>query len=73
MNHAFFKAFLFRNAGSIIHYLKDEQDFRNIGVLIKSNPYLHFAYLLGTLSLVAMPYYSGFFSKDMNLENLAHT
>ena len=73
INHAFFKAFLFINAGSIIHYLKDEQDFRNIGVLIKSNPYLHFAYLLGTLSLVAMPYYSGFYSKDLILENLAHT
>eukprot|EP00835_Amoeboradix_gromovi_P001173 NODE_48_length_27236_cov_0.507573.p5 type:complete len:132 gc:universal NODE_48_length_27236_cov_0.507573:13807-14202(+) len=37
VNHAFFKAFLFINAGSIIHHLKDEQDFRNIGVLIKSN------------------------------------
>eukprot|EP00834_Sanchytrium_tribonematis_P002317 NODE_69_length_24986_cov_0.236670.p2 type:complete len:132 gc:universal NODE_69_length_24986_cov_0.236670:23832-24227(+) len=38
VNHAFFKAFLFINAGSIIHHLKDEQDFRNIGLLIKSNP-----------------------------------
>lgn len=73
VNHAFFKAFLFINAGSIIHHLKDEQDFRNIGVLIKSNPWLHFAYLLGTLSLIAMPYFSGFYSKDLILEDLAHS
>lgn len=73
INHAFFKAFLFINAGSIIHYIKDEQDVRNIGLLIKTNPWLHFSFLIGSLSLIAFPYFSGFYSKDLILEDLANT
>jgi NADH:ubiquinone oxidoreductase subunit 5 (subunit L)/multisubunit Na+/H+ antiporter MnhA subunit len=33
-NHAFFKALLFLSAGSLIHSLSDEQDFRKSGNLI---------------------------------------
>jgi len=33
-NHAFFKALLFLSAGSIIHSLMDEQDFRKSGSLV---------------------------------------
>jgi len=73
INHAFFKAFLFINAGSIIHYIKDEQDYRNMGQIIKTNPWLNLAFILGTFSLIAMPYFSGFYSKDLVLDDLAHS
>ena len=64
LTHAFFKALLFLGAGSIIHGCHDEQDIRKMGGLAKLMPRTTFAYLCGTLALVAFPFTSGFFSKD---------
>ena len=68
MNHAFFKALLFLSAGSIIHAVKDEQDMRKMGGLIKSIPLTYIMIFIGSLSLMGFPYLTGFYSKDLILE-----
>ena len=67
-NHAFFKALLFLSAGSIIHAVADEQDFRKLGGLHKLLPLTYFSFLIGTLSLLGFPFMSGFYSKDIIFE-----
>ena len=64
MTHAFFKALLFMAAGIVIHSLMAEQDMRKMGGLRKYLPKTYIAFLAGSLALVAIPTFSGFFSKD---------
>jgi NADH-quinone oxidoreductase subunit L len=64
MTHAFFKALLFMAAGIVIHSLMAEQDMRKMGGLRKYLPLTYIAFLAGSLALVAIPTFSGFFSKD---------
>ena len=64
MTHAFFKALLFMAAGIVIHCLMAEQDMRKMGGLRKYLPLTYIAFLAGSLALVAIPPFSGFFSKD---------
>jgi NADH-ubiquinone oxidoreductase chain 5 len=68
VNHAFFKALLFLGAGAVIHAFADEQDVRKMGGLIKFLPVTYSVMLVGTLSLLATPYLTGFYSKDLILE-----
>jgi NADH-ubiquinone oxidoreductase chain 5 len=69
MNHAFYKALLFLGAGSVIHAVKDNQDFRKYGGLIGYLPLTYSVMLIASLSLVAIPYMTGFYSKDFILES----
>jgi NADH-quinone oxidoreductase subunit L len=62
--HAFFKALLFLAAGVVIHHLHGEQDLRAMGGLKDALPRTHLAFLVGTLALVGLPVFSGFWSKD---------
>jgi NADH-quinone oxidoreductase subunit L len=64
MTHAFFKALLFLAAGLVIHALADEQDIRLMGGLRRLMPFTFVAFVVGSLSLVGIPPFSGFFSKD---------
>jgi NADH-quinone oxidoreductase subunit L len=64
MTHAFFKALLFLAAGIVIHALAGEQDIRRMGGLRKLMPKTYAFFLVGALSLVGLPPFSGFFSKD---------
>ncbi|HWE81186.1 MAG TPA: NADH-quinone oxidoreductase subunit L [Gaiellaceae bacterium] len=64
MTHAFFKALLFLAAGIVIHALTGEQDIRNMGGLGKAMPHTRRAFLIGSLALVGIPPFAGFFSKD---------
>ena len=64
MTHAFFKALLFLAAGLVIHHLDGEQDMRKMGGLKKVMPRTHLAFLVGSLALVAIPIFAGFWSKD---------
>jgi NADH-quinone oxidoreductase subunit L len=64
MTHAFFKALLFMSAGLVIHHLGGEQDIRRMGGLRTAMPRTHAAFLVGTLALVGIPIFSGFWSKD---------
>ncbi len=64
LTHGLFKALLFLCAGSIIHSLKGQQDIRFMGGLRKFMPMTFLCYSIGALSLMALPPFSGFFSKD---------
>jgi NADH-quinone oxidoreductase subunit L len=64
MTHAFFKALLFLAAGVVIHHLAGEQDMRRMGGLRRDLPRTHIAFLIGTLALVGIPPFAGFWSKD---------
>jgi NADH-ubiquinone oxidoreductase chain 5 len=68
VNHAFFKALLFLAAGSVIHAMSDQQDIRRLGGLIKFLPFTYTAILIGSLSLMALPWLTGFYSKDLIIE-----
>jgi NADH-quinone oxidoreductase subunit L len=64
VTHAFFKALLFLAAGIVIHHLSGEQDIRKMGGLRKALPLTHVTFLIGTLALVGIPPFAGFWSKD---------
>jgi NADH-quinone oxidoreductase subunit L len=64
VTHAFFKALLFLAAGSVILVLHHEQDVRKMGGLAKVMPMTYVCFLVGALALVALPPFSGFYSKD---------
>lgn len=68
INHGWFKALLFLCAGSVIHAMRDEQDMRKYGGLIRQLPYTGMLYIIGTLGLIGWPYMSGFYSKEKILE-----
>jgi NADH-ubiquinone oxidoreductase chain 5 len=68
VNHAFFKALLFLGAGAVIHSFADQQDVRRMGGLIKFLPFTYSVMLVGSLSLLATPFLTGFYSKDLIIE-----
>jgi NADH-ubiquinone oxidoreductase chain 5 len=68
VNHAFFKALLFLAAGAVIHSMADQQDIRKLGGLQKFLPFTYTAILIGSISLMALPWMTGFYSKDLIIE-----
>jgi len=64
INHAYFKALLFLSAGSLIHALSDEQDLRRMGALRKILAFTYVAMTIGSISLMGIPFTSGFYSKE---------
>jgi len=68
MTHAFFKALLFLAAGSVIIGMHHDQDMRNMGGLRKYMPITWITSLLGTMALIAVPFFAGFYSKDSIIE-----
>jgi len=75
LTHAFFKALLFLGSGSVIHAMEhgahhvhdhhtDPQDMRNMGGLRHKMRASYWAYLFGTLALVGIFPFAGFWSKD---------
>jgi len=69
VNHAFYKGLLFLGAGAVIHAVADNQDFRKYGGLISYLPLTYSVMLIASLSLVAIPFMTGFYSKDFILES----
>tara|TARA_Y100001970_G_C14259053_1_gene878021 strand:- start:6643 stop:8571 length:1929 start_codon:yes stop_codon:yes gene_type:complete len=67
--HAFFKALLFLGSGAVIHAMSDEQDMRKMGGIWKSIPLTYSMMWVGSLALAGVPFFSGFFSKDIILES----
>lgn len=65
ITHAMFKAMLFLGSGSVILGCHHEQDMREMGGLRKYMPITAITFLIGTLSISGMPFFSGFWSKDM--------
>ena len=66
--HACFKALLFLSAGSVLIIMQDEHDIRKMGGLRKYMPITYVTFLIGALSLSAIPPFSGFYSKDSIIE-----
>lgn len=73
LTHACFKALLFLSAGSVIITLHHERDMRKMGGLRKYLPATYVTFLIGALSLAAIPPFAGFYSKDTLIEAIAHS
>jgi NADH-ubiquinone oxidoreductase chain 5 len=69
INHAFYKGLLFLGAGAVIHAVVDNQDLRKYGGLISFLPLTYTVILIASLSLVALPFMTGYYSKDFILES----
>jgi NADH-quinone oxidoreductase subunit L len=68
MVHAFFKALLFMGAGVIILGLEEEHNMFKMGGLRRQVPLTFWTFLIGSLSLAALPLVTaGFYSKDLIL------
>nr|YP_010693414.1 NADH dehydrogenase subunit 5 [Gonopsis coccinea]WCB99296.1 NADH dehydrogenase subunit 5 [Gonopsis coccinea] len=70
--HAFFKSLMFLCAGLIIHCMNNNQDIRYMGNLINSIPLTCSCFCVSVLCLCGFPFLSGFYSKDLILENLSY-
>ncbi|MDS0257767.1 NADH-quinone oxidoreductase subunit L, partial [Thermoplasmatales archaeon AK] len=64
ISHALFKALLFMSAGAILIALMDLRDTREMGGLWRRMPVTVTLLFIGSLSLVAFPGTTGYFSKD---------
>jgi len=73
MTHAIFKALLFLGAGSVIHGMSGTQEIHKMGGLRHKMPWTFWTFLMGTLAISGIPGFSGFFSKDMILEQVWHS
>ena len=67
--HAFFKALLFLGAGSVIHAMSGEQDMRKMGGIWREIPVTYVLMWIGSLALAGVPFFAGFYSKDIILES----
>nr|AMW67950.1 NADH dehydrogenase subunit 5 [Stenobiella sp. YW-2016] len=71
LTHALFKALLFMCAGSIIHNVKNNQDIRNLGSILKNLPLTITCMNVANLALCGIPFLAGFYSKDLILEMMS--
>ncbi len=62
LNHALFKSLLFFGAG-VINNLGHERDLERMGGLIKKMPHTAWYFLIGCISISALPPFSGFVSE----------
>jgi len=70
--HAFFKALLFLGSGAVIYACHHEQDIWKMGGLWKKQPITTATFAIGTLALMGVYGFSGFFSKDSILIAASH-
>jgi NADH-quinone oxidoreductase subunit L len=61
--HAFFKSLLFLGAGSVIHAVHSN-NMSDMGGLRKKMPFTFWTFIVGTLALIGIFPFSGFWSKD---------
>ena len=67
VNHACFKALLFLSAGALIHSVFGIQDIRKYGKLGNALPLIRSAFLIGNFSIMAIPFMTGWWTKDQIL------
>nr|YP_009172224.1 NADH dehydrogenase subunit 5 [Cyrtarachne nagasakiensis]ALF36381.1 NADH dehydrogenase subunit 5 [Cyrtarachne nagasakiensis] len=67
--HAMFKSMMFLCAGFIIHTF-NYQDMRKMGTLNVNSPLISSMFGISSLSLMGIPFMSGFFSKDPIIETI---
>ncbi|MBI3430499.1 MAG: NADH-quinone oxidoreductase subunit L [Actinobacteria bacterium] len=66
--HGFFKAGLFLGAGSVMHGMNNEVNMRRYGGLRKFMPITFATFGAGYLSILGVPPFAGFYSKDRIIE-----
>jgi len=71
--HAWFKGLLFLGSGAVIYACHHEQDIWKMGGLLKKMPITSITFLIGTAALTAVPFTSGFYSKEGILHAAAHS
>jgi NADH-quinone oxidoreductase subunit L len=71
MTHAFFKALLFMAAGSVISAMAGEQSLNRMSGFKRAMPFTYVCFVTGGLALAGVPPFSGFFSKDEILADIA--
>ena len=64
MVHGFFKGLLFLGSGSVIHAMSGEQDMRKMGGLRKKLPLTYWTMMIGSLAMVGVFPFAGFWAKD---------
>jgi NADH-quinone oxidoreductase subunit L len=69
--HAFFKALLFLAAGSVIHAVHSN-NMSDMGGLRKKMPITFWTFIIGTLALIGIFPFAGFFSKDEILASIRY-
>lgn len=67
LNHALFKGLLFMGAGAVIQATK-ERNMDNMGGLIKLMPWTAFLFLVGCVSISALPPFNGFVSEWLTFQ-----
>lgn len=72
LNHATFKAALFMSAG-IVDHEAGTRDIRKLGGLMTLMPITATLALIAAASMAGIPFFNGFLSKEMMLEEAAHT
>jgi multicomponent K+:H+ antiporter subunit A len=72
LNHATFKAALFMTAGAVDHEA-GTRDIRALGGLATLMPILATLAFIATAAMAGVPLFNGFLSKEMMLEEAAHT
>jgi len=70
VTHAFFKALLFLAAGSVIHAMSDEQDIEKMGGIFRLIPTTYTMMWIGSLALAGLPFFAGYYSKDLILSSV---
>jgi NADH-quinone oxidoreductase subunit L len=68
VTHGFFKAMLFLSAGSVIHAVH-EQDIFKMGALRNKMPITYANFWIGSLAIIGIFPFAGFYSKDLVLES----
>jgi hydrogenase-4 component B len=71
LNHALFKSLLFLGAGAILQHTH-EHDLEKMGGLIHKMPHTAFFFLIGCLSIAALPPFNGFVSEWLLLQTALH-
>ena len=68
VTHGFFKANMFLGAGAVMHGMHDELDMRRFGALRKVMLITFVTFTCGWLSIMGVPPFAGFYSKDKIIE-----
>jgi len=69
LNHAVFKGLLFLGAGSVM-YATHTKNMEDMGGLIKPMPYTGLFFLIGSVSICALPPFNGFVSEWLTYQSL---
>ena len=69
LNHAVYKGLLFMGTGSVVHSTHTK-NMEKLGGLIKLMPYTAFFFLIGSVSICALPFFNGFVSEWLTYQSL---